>query len=167
MDALLQGTGTFATCPRCGMQFEVTQKKRSHWIYCRKKELIISSLLLFAAGLALLHDWKLDKDYFLQPGVWQGEMTYLGKKSPFVFVIERAMDGHLTGYMDWVETSPKYRLAIRGTYTGNHLIFEDYAFLERQGTAGLFDEQDVYIKDNEMTGTAKNGRAEFHALKRS
>lgn len=158
--------GSMATCPRCRTKFEV-KPERAGTRFARRAALLgILAVVLGAVALLFVHDWKLDKDYFLQPGTWQGEMTYLGKEHPFELVIEKAQDGNLAGYMDWVETSPRYRLAIRGTYIGNHLVFKDYEFLERKGTSGLNDEQDVYIAANEMTGTAKNGGATLHALKR-
>lgn len=158
--------GAVAICPRCRTQFRVKPERQGPWFIRRKASL---AMLLFLAGIVSVlsaHDWKLDKDYFLQPGIWQGEMTYLGKKHPFVLVIEKAQDGKMAGYMDWVESSPKYRLAVRGTYVGNHLLFEDYAFIEGQGASGLNDKKDVYIIRNEMVGTDKNGNAKFHALKR-
>lgn len=159
--------GVTATCPRCHARFDVGKTLQPVRLSGRYKLLIMMIVVLSVAALILLHDWKLDKNYFLEPGVWQGEMTYIGKKHPFELVIETAQDGNLAGYMDWVETSPRYRLAIRGTYEGNHLVFVDYAFLERKGAAGLYDEQDVYIIDNEMKGTAKNGAATLTALKRA
>ncbi len=163
-DLLIPDAGTAATCPRCRSRFEVKPERRAkRWP--RTAAFAVLGILC-AAGLIISHDWKLNRNYFLQPGTWQGEMTYLGKKHPFELVIEKAQDGRLAGYMDWVETNPRYRLSIRGTYVGNHLVFKDYEFLERKGTTGLNDEQDVYIIENEMTGTAKNGAADFHALKR-
>jgi hypothetical protein len=165
-EVYIPNAGTAATCPRCRTRFDVKPERQRHGIMRRKVALGIFVVVLGVISLMVAHDWKLDRNYFLQPGTWQGEMTYLGKEHPFELVIEKAQDGHLAGYMDWVETAPRYRLAIRGTYVGNHLVFEDYAFLERTGTAGLHDEQDVYITGNEMTGAAKNGAATFHALKR-
>jgi hypothetical protein len=132
----------------------------------RLRVLVFALIAAIVAVLLVSRDWKLDKNYFLEPGTWQGEMTYLGKQYPFELVIESARDGRLTGYMDWVGSSPRYRLAVQGTYRGNHLVFEDYAFLERQGTTGLNDRKDVYIIGNEMAGTDKNGAAEIHALQR-
>lgn len=158
--------GTMATCPQCSARFEVKPERLESRFIRWRTSLFTFGIVLCIAAFLLVHDWKLNKDYFLQPGVWQGEMTYLGKKHPFEMVIEKAQDGKLEGYMDWVGTSPRYRLAIRGTYIGNHLVFEDYAFLERVGATGLHDEQDVYIIENEMMGTAKNGAAALHALKR-
>jgi hypothetical protein len=67
--------------------------------------------------------------------------------------------------MDWVEFTPRYRLAVRGKHTGNHLVFEDYRFLEGEGTDGLHDKKDVYIEENVMNGTDKNGTAELHAIR--
>ncbi|MDA8101284.1 MAG: hypothetical protein M0042_16815 [Nitrospiraceae bacterium] len=129
--------------------------------------LVLLGALVCAVVVWLAVDWKLDEHYVLQPGSWQGEMAFQGRNYPFEMVIERAADGKMTGYMDWVSENPRYRLAIRGTYVGNHVRFEDYAFLERQGQTGLYDQQDVYIIGNEMTGTAKNGAASIHALQRA
>jgi len=165
-DDRLADTDMLVTCTRCRTQFEIKADSKKHWILKRKGPLFTAGIVLVVVVLLAVHDWKLDKNYFLQPGAWQGEMTYMGKKYPFDMMIEKARDGHLEGYMDWVGHTPRYRLAIRGTYVGNHLVFEDYEFLERQGTTGLHDEQDVYIVENEMTGTAKHGRAELRALKR-
>lgn len=162
----LQREGLTAICPRCRTQFAVEYHTRRNRRVSGKVWIAFLLIGIFSAGLILTQDWKLDKDYFLQPGVWQGEMTYMGKKHPFELVIETARDGQMTGYMDWVGMSPRYRLAVKGTYEGNHLLFEDYAFLERKGTSGLYDRKDVYIIGNEMTGTDKNGAATFHALKR-
>lgn len=120
--------------------------------------------LLAAAGVRFGHDWKLNRGYVLQPSCWQGEMTFRGKQHPFMLVIQSAENGKLDGYMDWTETSPRYRLAIRGTNEGNHLIFEDYKFIEGSGEYGLHDKQDVYIEDNQMSGSAKNGTATMHAV---
>lgn len=160
-------TGTAARCPRCHTLFNVRPDRQEHWIM-RRRALLGTLIAVFAVGsLLIAHDWKLDKNYFLQPGTWQGDMTYRGKKHPFELVIEKAQDGCLEGYMDWVEYSPRYRLAIRGSYLGNHLVFKDYEFLERKGTTGLNDEQDVYIIAEEMRGTAKDGNAELTALKRT
>lgn len=155
--------GMTATCPRCRTVFEVKPESRpGRW----RKPLILLGIVLCAVIALLLYDWKLDENYFLQPGSWQGEMTFRGKQYPFVLVIEKAQDGRLEGYMDWLESNPRYRLAIRGTYVGNHLVFKDYEFVERKGSTGLNDEKDVYIIGNEMSGTDKNGIAAFHALKR-
>jgi hypothetical protein len=121
--------------------------------------------LLLAAFVRFGHDWKLDKNYRLETGNWQGEMLFRGKQHPFLLVIQSTESGKLEGYMDWIETMPRYRLAIRGTHTGNHLLFEDYKFLEGEGQYGLHDNQDVYIIENEMSGTAKNGNATLHAVK--
>jgi hypothetical protein len=159
-------SGMLATCPRCRTQFEVMPERQENRLTRWKASLGLLVIVLSAAALVVGHDWKLDKNYFLQPGIWQGEMTYRGKKHPFELVIESAQDGHMAGYMDWVGFSPRYRLTIRGTYVGNHLVFEDYEFLEGKGTAGLNDEKNVYIIKNEMTGTDKNGAATLHALKR-
>lgn len=159
-------TGAVATCPRCRETFLVLpERQEAGW---KKWKSAIAFIVLFLTAVSFLaaHDWKLDKNYFLAPSTWQGELTYRGKKAPFVLVIEKAQDGKLEGYMDWVGSSPRYRLAVRGTYVGNHLVFEDYAFLERVGATGLHDEKDVYIKGHEMAGTDKNGDAEFYALKR-
>jgi transcription elongation factor Elf1 len=124
----------------------------------------IALLILIAVWARFGHDWKLDQNYLLQPGNWQGEMSFRGKQHPFLLVIQTVDGGKLEGYMDWTETMPRYRLAIRGTHTGNHLLFEDYKFLEGEGKYGLHDNQDVYIVDNEMNGTAKNGQATLHAI---
>lgn len=158
--------GLTATCPRCRTRFALDHRTARNRLVPGKAWIAFLLIVIAAAGLLLGRDWKLDEDYFLQPGVWQGEMTYLGKKHPFELVIETARDGQMTGYMDWVGMTPRYRLAVKGTYEGNHLLFEDYAFLERKGTSGLYDRKDVYIIGNEMTGTDKNGAATFHALKR-
>jgi hypothetical protein len=165
-EARLEQEGLTATCPRCRTQFAVDFGAGRTRLVRGKVWIAVLLLGICAAWLIIEHDWKLDRDYFLQPGVWQGEMTYLGKEHPFELVIETARDGQMTGYMDWVGMSPRYRLAVRGTYEGNHLLFEDYAFLEKKGTSGLYDRKDVYIIGNEMTGTDKNGAALFHALKR-
>lgn len=162
----IPNAGAPATCPRCRAQFEVKPERQGNWLMRRKASLGILVVVLCVVSLLFMHDWKLNKNYFLQPSAWQGEVTYLGKKHPFELVIEKAQDGAMEGYMDWVGFSPRYRLAIRGTYVGNHLLFEDYAFLERKGTAGLFDKKNVYIIENEMTGTDKNGAATLRALKR-
>lgn len=122
-------------------------------------------VILVVAGIRFGHDWKLDMNYVLQPGSWQGEMTFRGKQFPFLLVILNSDDGKLEGYMDWTSHSPRYRLAIRGTYQGNHLLFEDYKFIEGSGQYGLHDNQDVYIKEGVMNGTAKNGNATLHAVK--
>jgi len=158
--------GTLATCPRCRASFEVRPERPATWFLRWRAALIALGVIGCITAAFLAHDWKLNKNYFLLPGAWQGDMTFLGKKYPFVLVIEKAQDGNLAGYMDWVSESPRYRLAIRGTYVGNHLLFEDYAFLERVGSTGLHDTQDVYIVGNEMTGTAKDGDATLQALKR-
>jgi hypothetical protein len=165
-DAPIPNGGALATCPRCRVQFEVKPEQQENWFMRKKALLVILVIVLLVISLVLGHDWKLDKNYFLQPGTWQGEMTYLGKKHPFELVIEKANDGRMTGYMDWVETSPRYRLGIGGTYVGNHIVFKDYEFLERKGTVGVNEEKDVYINGNEMTGTDKNGAATLYALKR-
>lgn len=159
-------TGMIATCPRCKAPFEVKPETLEPWYRRWWKPLLAAAVACSMAAVLIAYDWKLDRDYFLRPGAWQGEMTYFGTKYPFELVIEKAQDGKLEGYMDWVGESPRYRLAVRGTYDGNHLVFVDYEFLERQGSRGLHDEKDVYIIGNEMTGTDKNGRARFHALKR-
>lgn len=125
----------------------------------------ITLVLLLAVWARFGHDWKLDRNYRLQTGNWQGEMLFRGKQHPFLLVIQSTDSGTLEGYMDWIETMPRYRLAIRGTHTGNHLLFEDYKFLEGDGKYGLHDNQDVYIIENEMSGTAKNGNATLHAVK--
>ncbi len=163
----IPATGALAACPRCRIRFEVMPEQPGN-SGTRWKAILAIAVLVLCAGIFIVigYDGKLDKNYFLQPGTWQGEMTYLGKQYPFEMVIEKAQDGYLAGYMDWVGHSPRYRLAIRGTYVGNHLVFEDYSFLERQGTTGLNDKKDVYIIGNEMSGTDKNGNATFHALKR-
>ena len=158
--------GMSATCPRCRAPFEVWPERPASRLLRWRTTLIALAVVGCISGALLAHDWKLDKNYFLLPGVWQGEMTFLDKKYPFVLVIEKAQDGNLAGYMDWVSENPRYRLAIRGTYVGNHLIFEDYAFLERVAPTGLHDTQDVYIAGNEMAGTAKDGAATLHAVKR-
>ncbi|MEK6743426.1 MAG: DUF6510 family protein [Nitrospirota bacterium] len=159
-------TGTVTTCPRCRETFLVLPEQQETWWGKWKNAILFLAVVLPAAAFLAVHDWKLDKNYFLSPSTWQGDMTFRGKKYPFVLVIEKAQDGRLAGYMDWVSSSPRYRLAVRGTYVGNHLVFEDYAFLERVGATGLHDEKDVYISGNEMTGTDKNGAAELQALKR-
>jgi len=125
----------------------------------------IALFFLLAAWVKFGHDWKLDKYYLLQPGNWQGEMSFRGKQHPFLLVIQSTDDGKLEGYMDWVGTMPRYRLAIRGTHMGNHLLFEDYKFLEGDGKYGLHDKKNVYIIENEMNGTDKNGNATLHAVK--
>jgi hypothetical protein len=126
----------------------------------------VGILLVVVIGWAKLgHDWKMDHNYLLQPGNWQGSMQFRGKQFPFLLVIQSADNGKLEGYMDWVGTMPRYKLAIRGSYVGNHLLFEDYKFLEGEGQYGLHDNQDVYIIDNEMSGSAKNGNATLHAVK--
>lgn len=124
----------------------------------------ITLVILIGVLVRFGHDWKMDKYYLLKPGNWQGEMSFRGKQHPFLLVIQSADDGKLEGYMDWIEVMPRYRLAIRGTYTGNHLLFEDYKFIEGSGQYGLHDNQDVYIIENEMSGTAKNGKATLHAV---
>lgn len=124
----------------------------------------VTLVILIAALVKFGHDWKMDKNYLLQPGNWQGEMLFRGKQHPFLLVIETTDGDKLEGYMDWTETMPRYRLAIRGTHSGNHLLFEDYKFIEGSGQYGLHDNQDVYIIDNVMNGTAKNGTATLHAV---
>jgi len=178
------------TCPQCGLVYERFLKRQQRieemppippadsaapdtretaggWRRLLRNRILlgIAAVALVAICLKYGHDWKLDKEYRLIPSAWQGEMTYRGKKHPFVLVIESAADGKLGGYMDWVGFSPRYRLAVRGSYTGNHLIFEDYAFLEGKGTYGLNDRKDVYIEENVMNGSDKNGNAELHAIK--
>jgi len=165
-DEEISPSGARARCTRCQTQFDVMPAQRKQHRVRSIVTLVMLGAVVWAALFLMTRDWALDTNYFLVPGVWQGEMLYLGKKHPFELVIEKAQDGRLSGYMDWVESNPRYRLAIRGTYEGNHLVFEDYAFLERKGTAGLNDVQDVYIKANEMSGSAKNGTATLHALKR-
>ncbi len=164
-DEQISSESMIVTCPRCRAQFEISRPGHAGKT---RKWYAIGGLLacVLIVWFLFRYDWKLDKNYFLQPGVWQGEITYQGKKHPFELTIEHAQDGNLSGYMDWVGYSPRYRLTVRGTYVGNHLTFQDYEFLEQKGTAGLYDEKDVYIIGNEMTGTDKNGTAEFHALKR-
>lgn len=167
-DDRLASMDMLVTCTRCRTQFEIKADRKEHWLLRWKKPLVIACMVVCAVVLLTTHDWKIDKNYFLQPGAWQGELTYMGKQYPFDMIIAKAQDGHLEGYMDWVGETPRYRLAIRGTYVGNHLVFEDYEFIGQQGPAsGLHDEQDVYVMGNEMTGTAKHGRADFHALKRA
>lgn len=175
-------------CPRCGLVFskylaratqlsvlqELSQQGKSdppvpksalRRLLSNKSFWGITLALVLAACIRFGHDWKLDKNYRLQTGNWQGEMLFRGKQHPFLLVIQSTDDGKLEGYMDWIETMPRYRLAIRGTHTGNHLLFEDYKFLEGEGQYGLHDNQDVYIIENEMSGTAKNGNATLHAVK--
>lgn len=159
--------GTLATCPRCRARFNIKPEQSKTSVVLGRIFLGVAALGVLLAVILFSHDWKLDKNYFLTPSAWQGEMTYVGRKHPFLLVIEKAQDGQLTGYMDWVATSPRYRLAVRGTYAGNHLLFEDYEFLEGKGTAGLFDKKDVYIIGNEMIGTDKNGSAAFYAVRRA
>lgn len=137
----------------------------SRRILSDKRFWIVLIALLAAACIRFGHDWKLDNRYVLQPGCWQGEMTFRGKQHPFLLAIQTTDNGKLEGYMDWTETSPRYRLAIRGTHQGNHLLFEDYKFIEGSGQYGLHDNQDVYIVENELDGTAKNGKATMHAVK--
>jgi len=175
-------------CPRCGLVFakfrarvgQTSIQRKSapddvafasadetsffRQVLTSRKFCFVAIAALLAAGIRFGHDWKLDRGYVLQPGNWQGEMTFRGKQHPFLLVIQTTDDGKLEGYMDWTETMPRYRLAIRGTHTGNHLLFEDYKFLEGSGQYGLHDNQDVYIIDNEMSGTAKNGTATLHAV---
>lgn len=126
---------------------------------------IVLIAVLLVVGIRFGHDWKLEKNYLLLPSCWQGEMTFRGKQHPFLLAIQIVEGDKIEGYMDWTETSPLYRLAIRGTRQGNHLLFEDYKFIEGSGQYGLHDKQDVYITENEMTGTAKNGQATLHAVK--
>lgn len=160
-DVRIPRAGMAATCPRCRAVFEVRPESRpGGW----RKPLILLTLALCATAALLMYDWKLDKNYFLQPSSWQGEITFLGEKHPFILVIEKAQDGQLEGYMDWPEVN--FRLAVRGSYVGNHLVFKDYEFLIGKGNTGLNDQKDVYIIGNEMSGTDKNGIATFHALKR-
>jgi hypothetical protein len=132
----------------------------------RNTTFLVSIALLFVA-LCLYYgfDWKLDRDYRLVPSAWQGEITFRGKQHPFVLVITTAAYGRMEGYMDWVGFPTPYRLAVRGTYRGNHLEFEDYRFLRGEGTYGLHDKKDVYIAANVMSGSDKNGDAEFHAVR--
>ena len=132
---------------------------------CSKYLWGITIAVLLAAWARFGHDWKLDMNYRLQPSNWQGEMLFRGKQHPFLLVIQSTEGGKLEGYMDWVGTIPRYRLAIRGTHAGNHLLFEDYKFLEGDSKYGLHDNQDVYITENEMNGTAKNGNAALRAVK--
>ncbi len=124
----------------------------------------ISLLVVLSVWVRFGYDWQLNKGYLLKPSTWQGEMSFRGKKHPFLLVIESTDRGRLEGYMDWIETIPRYRLAIRGTYNGNHLLFEDYKFVEGSGQFGLHDKKDVYIKGNEMNGSDKNGKAVLHAV---
>jgi hypothetical protein len=159
-------SGTIATCPRCSETFLVLPEEQETWWGRWKYAAILLAIMVSFSVFLLAHDWKLDKNYFLGPSTWQGDMAYRGKKYPFVLVIEKAQDGKLEGYMDWVSSSPRYRLAVRGMYEGNHLVFEDYSFTEVVAGRGLHDEKDVYIKGNEMTGTDKNGEADLFALRR-
>lgn len=175
-------------CPKCGLVFSkyltrvkqvnvtsdspddvifvpVAEKSALLQMLCNKHFLVIAVIVLIAVWAKFGHDWKLEMNYMLQPGNWQGEMSFRGKQHPFLLVIQSTDGGKLKGYMDWIETMPRYRLAIRGTHTGNHLLFEDYKFLEGDGKYGLHDNQDVYIIENEMSGTAKNGKATLHAVK--
>ena len=140
--------------PAAALSLQYSQRRGN------KSVLGTCAVILSIALLAVSHDWKLNKHYFLQPGTWQGKMTSLSKKHPFELVIESAQTGQLAGYMDWVGSSPRYRLAIRGTCERNHIVFEDYKFLERQGTTGLYDTEDVYIIENEMSGTAGRSRSQ-------
>ncbi len=127
--------------------------------------LVIMALFFVALCLYYGYDWKLDKDYRLVPSAWQGEITFRGKQYPFVLVITSAVSGRMEGYTDWVGLQTPYRLAVRGTYRGNHLEFEDYRFLRGEGMYGLHDKKDVYIAENVMSGSDKNGDAEFHAVR--
>lgn len=175
-------------CPRCGLVFskylaratqlsvlqDLSQQGESllaapkstlRQLLSNKRFLGITLVLVLAVCIRFGYDWKLEKNYRLQTGNWQGEMLFRGKQHPFLLVIQSTDGGKLEGYMDWIETTPRYRLAIRGTHTGNHLLFEDYKFLEGDGKYGLHDNQDVYIIENEMSGSAKNGNATLHAVK--
>lgn len=175
-------------CPRCGLVFAKYRAKirqaadereasreisfapahdmpLSRQILTNRKFWGILVTILLAVIIRYGHDWKLDMKYTLRPGSWQGEMTFRGKQFPFLLVILNSDDGKLAGYMDWTGSSPRYRLAIRGTHQGNHLLFEDYKFIEGSGQYGLHDNQDVYIIDEVMDGTAKNGKATLHAIK--
>lgn len=133
-------------------------------VLTKKRFFALVGVVLIAAWIRFGHDWKFDKNYLLKPGKWQGEMSFRGKQHPFLLAIQTTDDGKLEGYMDWTETMPRYRLAVRGTHKGNHLLFEDYKFLEGSGEYGLNDKKDVYIIDNEMNGTDKNGSATLHAV---
>ncbi len=165
-DHQIPPAGVAVTCPRCHTRFDIKPERRMS----RSKRLAflfgVAVVFLCVVVTIFMYDGRLDKNYFLEPGFWQGEMTFAGKKYPFVLVIETAQDGRLKGYMDWTSQSPRYRLAIRGTYVGNHLLFEDYEFLERKADSGLYDKQDVYIFGDTMAGLAKNGRAALTATKR-
>ncbi len=174
-------------CPKCGLVFSkylarvkqvsvqldasddvtfapVAEMPSARKMLSSKRFWGIAAVVLIAVWARFGHDCKMDMNYALQPGNWQGEMSFRGKQHPFLLVIQTTDGGKLEGYMDWIETMPRYRLAIRGTHIGNHLLFEDYKFLEGDGKYGLHDNQDVYIIENEMSGTAKNGKADLHAV---
>lgn len=185
---VLAGQNETDICPQCGLVFSkylarasqisaspddsdsvmfapVAEKSVLLQMLFSKRFLGVAIIVLIAAWAKFGHDWKLDMNYSLQPGNWQGEMTFRGKQHPFLLVIQSTEGGKLEGYMDWIETIPRYRLAIHGTHTGNHLLFEDYKFLEGDGKYGLHDKKDIYIVENEMNGTDKNGKAILHAVK--
>jgi len=178
------------TCPQCGLiydRFLTRQRPRQEdpsasppesaaddirktaidWRRFSRNRIFlgISGVVFIALCLAFLHDWKLDREYRLTPSSWQGEVTFRDKRHPFLLVIQKTGNGQLEGYMDWVEYTPRYRLAVRGKHTGNHLVFEDYRFLEGEGAYGLHDQKDVYIEKNVMSGTDKNGTAELYATR--
>lgn len=159
------GEEVVATCPSCRVSFRVYSKKQR-----TSARVLIGVLaavvLIWSVFLVWSHDWKLDKNYFLQPDEWRGEVTEQGRHYPFMLDIVHAQDGNMRGMMNWTGMPPyPFQARVAGTYIGNHLVFKEYKVDQYTGDVELCEEKDVYITGNEMTGTQNRG-AQFHAVKK-
>lgn len=93
---------------------------------------------------------------------WRGNIDDGSVKYPFTLQIEEANDGHFHGYMDWGDVVAN----VDGTYEGDTLIFYDRSI--RRGSSANFtlnDRKYVRVENDRMTGTDKNGRAQFFATR--
>ena len=77
-------------------------------------------------------------------------------------VFESVEYGTVLGVIDWGDVAAE----VRGTYAGDHVVFEDYAIRRTNGAAyELFDRKDVHIRGGVMEGTDKNGRWRLRAVR--